>query len=308
MLNYFWPALIVVFSGFLLKEKLTFWKVGAVLVSFAGVLIYSADGNLMSLFTSKAEGVTFALLGAVVYSLYSVLNKRESYDKFLCITIACVTSAACSLVWVLASGQIHLVQTANWGGLIYQGVVCIGTAYLAWAYAMDAGDTAKVSTLSYLTPFVSLIFTCVFLGEKVTAYSAAGLSLIHISPSTVQKLWKHPNIRGIKSGNLVTQRILKRSEDRPGNFSMIFSNIDEFDIAYCYGIDHNLDGMFSCTPKTAGKMYRALEAGDRETAGQCLDSIPVSYTHLDVYKRQAPAGSSICDSRSKENVTDRCGR
>ena len=41
-----------------------------------------------------------------------------------------------------ASGQIHLVQTANWGGLIYQGVVCIGTAYLAWAYAMDAGDTA----------------------------------------------------------------------------------------------------------------------------------------------------------------------
>ena len=111
MLNYFWPALIVVFSGFLLKEKLTFWKVGAVLVSFAGVLIYSADGNLKSLFTSKAEGVTFALLGAVVYSLYSVLNKRESYDKFLCITIACVTSAACSLVWVLASGQIHLVQT-----------------------------------------------------------------------------------------------------------------------------------------------------------------------------------------------------
>lgn len=193
MLNYFWPVLIVVFSGFLLKEKLTFWKVGAVLVSFAGVLIYSADGNLKSLFTSKAEGVTFALLGAVVYSLYSVLNKRESYDKFLCITIACVTSAACSLVWVLASGQIHLVQTANWGGLIYQGVVCIGTAYLAWAYAMDAGDTAKVSTLSYLTPFVSLIFTCVFLGEKVTAYSAAGIIFVIMGIILQERPWGKKN-------------------------------------------------------------------------------------------------------------------
>ena len=193
MLNYFWPALIVVFSGFLLKEKLTFWKVGAVLVSFAGVLIYSADGNLKSLFTSKAEGVTFALLGAVVYSLYSVLNKRESYDKFLCITIACVTSAACSLVWVLASGQIHLVQTANWGGLIYQGVVCIGTAYLAWAYAMDAGDTAKVSTLSYLTPFVSLIFTCVFLWEKVTAYSAAGIIFVIMGIILQERPWGKKN-------------------------------------------------------------------------------------------------------------------
>lgn len=107
----------------------------------------------------------------------------------------------------------------------------------------------------------------------VYLYDLAVVTKAPIAPSTVQKLWKHPNIRGIKSGNLVTQRILKRSEDRPDNFSMIFSNIDEFDIAYCYGIDRNLDGMFSCTPKTAGKMYRALEAGDRETAGQCLDSI-----------------------------------
>ena len=96
-------------------------------------------------------------------------------------------------MWVLASGQIHLVQTANWGGLIYQGVVCIGTAYLAWAYAMDAGDTAKVSTLSYLTPFVSLIFTCVFLGEKVTAYSAAGIIFVIMGIILQERPWGKKN-------------------------------------------------------------------------------------------------------------------
>ena len=31
--------------------------------------------------------------------------------------------------------------------------------------------------------------------------------------------------------------------------------------------------MFSCTPKTAKKMYQALEAGDLATAGDALDGI-----------------------------------
>ncbi len=93
------------------------------------------------------------------------------------------------------------------------------------------------------------------------------------APATVQKLWKHPNIKGIKSGNMVTQRILMRDENRPEDFSLMFSNIDEFDIAYAYGIDKNLDGMFACTPKTAKKMYTALDQGDMKAAGAYLDQI-----------------------------------
>ena len=89
----------------------------------------------------------------------------------------------------------------------------------------------------------------------------------------MKKLWANPNIKGIKSGNLVTQRVLQRAEGRPADFVQMYSDIDTFDIAYNYGIDYNLDGMFSCTPKTAKKMYRALEAGDMAAAGDALDSI-----------------------------------
>lgn len=104
-------------------------------------------------------------------------------------------------------------------------------------------------------------------------YDLAVVTKAATAPATVRKLWKNDNIKGIKSGNLVTQRILSRAEDRPGDFSLMFSNIDEFDIAYKYGIDKNLDGMFACTPKTARKLYDALDAGDMAAAGKLLDDI-----------------------------------
>lgn len=107
----------------------------------------------------------------------------------------------------------------------------------------------------------------------VYLYDLAGVTKTATTPETVMKLWKNKNIKGIKSGNIVTQRILYRAEDRPEDFTMMFSNIDQFDIAYKYGMDKNLDGMFSCTPASAKKMYDALAAGDYATGSNVLDQI-----------------------------------
>lgn len=107
----------------------------------------------------------------------------------------------------------------------------------------------------------------------VYLYDLAVVTKTATLPATVKRLWKNPNIKGIKSGNLVTHRVLMRDEEKPADFSQMFSNIDEFDIAYKYGIDKNLDGMFSCVPKTSKKMYDALAAGDMAAAGEALDSI-----------------------------------
>lgn len=107
----------------------------------------------------------------------------------------------------------------------------------------------------------------------VYIYDLAVVTKTQVMPETIRQLWKHKNIRGIKTGNLVTARMLLRSGDRPGNFDLIYSDLDTFDVAYHYGIDKNLDGMFACLPGTTEKMYRALAAGDRETGAECLDGI-----------------------------------
>lgn len=110
-------------------------------------------------------------------------------------------------------------------------------------------------------------------GMNTYLYDLAVVTKTATAPSTVKRLWKNPLIKGIKSGNLVTQRILHNAEDRPADFTMMYSNLDDFDIAYKSGINKNLDGMFACTPKTAQKMYTALAAGDYATGAAALNDI-----------------------------------
>lgn len=100
-------------------------------------------------------------------------------------------------------------------------------------------------------------------------YDLPVVTKVKITTDTAEYLMSSDNIKGIKTGDIVTARELMRSEKRRDDFSVMFSGLDVFDAAYKYGIRMNLDGMFSCTPVTSGEMYRALEKGDMVKAGIC---------------------------------------
>ena len=82
-----------------------------------------------------------------------------------------------------------------------------------------------------------------------------------------------PNFVGIKSADLQMFRKLTLNPDVPKDFIMVYSGLDTFDIAYKWGIDKCLDGMCACTPVNTGKLFRAMEAGDYETAAEALNNI-----------------------------------
>ena len=82
-----------------------------------------------------------------------------------------------------------------------------------------------------------------------------------------------PNFMGIKSADLQMFRKLTLNPDVPEDFIMVYSGLDTFDIAYKWGVDKCLDGMCSCTPVNTGKMFKAMEDGDYETAAECLNNI-----------------------------------
>ena len=49
--------------------------------------------------------------------------------------------------------------------------------------------------------------------------------------------------------------------------------MDNFDIAYPWGIGYILDGMPACTPVNFGNLVKALDAGDKEGAAKALNNI-----------------------------------
>lgn len=178
ILNYLWPIMLVVFSCILLKEKLTVMKAVAMLCSFFGIVILSLGGG-----SHPSVGVVFGMiaciLAAVCYGLFSVLNKKANFDQNISMMFIWLTTAICAAGFGLCTETWIPIQGTQWLGILWLGVIVDGLAYLLWALALNnSKNTAVIANLAYLTPFLSLIISAVFLKE--TLQPRALIALIFI--------------------------------------------------------------------------------------------------------------------------------
>ena len=110
--------------------------------------------------------------------------------------------------------------------------------------------------------------------HQILLYDLPSVTQTKITYDMVLELLRDvPNFAGIKSADLQMSRKLTLNPDVPEEFIMVYSGLDTFDIAYKWGVDKCLDGMCSCTPVNTGKMFKAMEQGDYQTAAECLNKI-----------------------------------
>lgn len=178
IINYLWPILIVVFSWLILRQPITARTCFALLLSFFGVIIVATEGNLANLSGVDFGGVVSCLLGACCYALFAVFNTQVKYDKFVAMLVYYASTTLVSLLFLAVQEPIPILSAAQWGGTIWLGMVTSGLAYTTWALAMDRGDTAKLSNLAYLTPFLSLVYIFFLLHEPISMSSYLGLVFI----------------------------------------------------------------------------------------------------------------------------------
>ena len=178
ILSYLWPLMLVLFSVFLLHEKLTVMKVVAMLCSFAGIVILTygpeelSEGNRML-------GILSCVASAACYGLYSVLNKKQGHDQNSAMLVIWLTVTVCSIpigplteTWIPIKGM-------QWFGLFWMGVMTNAIAYMTWALALrETDNTAVVANMAYLVPFLSLIISAILLGEEIHARAVIALLFI----------------------------------------------------------------------------------------------------------------------------------
>lgn len=194
VLNYLWPTMIIVFSCVFLAEKFTLYKAGAVILSIIGVAIVAVNGDTSALINSNLKGVLYCLIAAVSYGLYSVLNKKETYHKELAIFVAYIVTAIISTVVVIVNHSYINVSMSELLGLTYNGVFISAAGYSMWMLALEWGNTAIISNMAYLCPFVALLCTSMVLDEKITIYSLLGLIFIMLG-ITIQIFGERKNTK-----------------------------------------------------------------------------------------------------------------
>ena len=178
IINYLWPIFIVIFSCLLLKEKLTVMKSASMLLSFAGVAVVATGGNVSDLGNVDLAGILSCCLAAMCYGLFSVMTIKIQCDKFVAMMIYYFFSTVVAAAVLLFTGGIPVLNAAQIPGILWTGVLIYGVAFSLWSIAIASGNTAKISNLAYLTPFVSLIWIYFLVGEPITMASVVGLLII----------------------------------------------------------------------------------------------------------------------------------
>lgn len=78
----------------------------------------------------------------------------------------------------LINGDLFIPNTNQIIGFMWNGIFTVAIANTFWVMALETGKTEKVSNLAYITPFLSLVWTSLFLNEEIKLNSLVGLIII----------------------------------------------------------------------------------------------------------------------------------
>ena len=178
-LNYTWAITLSLLSVPLLGHRLRFFDLAGLFISYAGVYTISTRGALLDVSFSHPFGVSLALGSTVIWALYWIYNTKDRLDASLRLLLNFAFGTLyIGLVFFLSGETLPLA----WPGLLgaaYVGAFEMGVTFVLWSLALKLTDsTAKVSILIYLSPFLSLFFIRLFVGEVILASTIAGLGLI----------------------------------------------------------------------------------------------------------------------------------
>jgi drug/metabolite transporter (DMT)-like permease len=178
-LNYTWAITLSLLAVPLLKQKLRLPQALALIVSYCGVVTIATEGHPLSLHFTSATGVVLILLSTVFWSLYWILNTRDRRDPAVALFVNFLCGLPLVLIYYLVTEPLRVPPWEGLFGAVYVGLFEMGICFVLWLTAMKLSDNAaKLSNLIFLSPFLSLIFISLFLGEKILVSTFAGLALI----------------------------------------------------------------------------------------------------------------------------------
>lgn len=162
LINYLWPLLIVVFSGFLPGERLRwFHGLGAALGFLGAALLILAQGVTFTADFVLGYGAAFG--AALFWSGYSVLSRLFPGVPTGAVAGACLITSALSIVChLLFEATVWPATLTGWIGVVALGFFPVGLAFFVWDIGIKRGDIQVLGAAAYATPILSTLLLIAF--------------------------------------------------------------------------------------------------------------------------------------------------
>ena len=178
------PAFVLLFTFFLLREKITGRQVLALVISTIGVLAV-IDPRTAELSPSLFLGNVLLFFAGCTWALYSVFVRKISGN------IDLLTSSAVMLLGGIPSSVILGFREINSqgvgeitpgivGGILFLGIISTAVAMFLWNYAFKELPATLASLTFFAQPIVGTLLGWLFLGETITPLFLLGGVLIGV--------------------------------------------------------------------------------------------------------------------------------
>jgi len=178
-LNYGWPLVLTLLSVPILGQTLAKAQVAAVAISFFGAILIATQGQYTGFGEISRQGLLLAGGSTLIWAVFWLLNARDGLDPVIKLLVGFSTGLGLALLVSPWFGGLVLPPPQAWLPLIYIGLFEMGITFVLWLTALQLSATAaRIGNLVYVTPFLSLLFLHLVLGESIHGATCIGLALI----------------------------------------------------------------------------------------------------------------------------------
>lgn len=180
-INYSWGLTLALLAVPILGQQIKTPELVAAFISYVGVFVIATDGELMALEFNSPAGVALALVSTLLWSLYWLFNRDTDLDAIEGLFLNFTGALPVLICAAVIQGSFAMLSLPGMIGGLYLGLFEMGVSFILWLNALRATQhTARISTLIFLSPPVSLLLIWQVLGEPISKSTLVGLALILI--------------------------------------------------------------------------------------------------------------------------------
>lgn len=188
IIQYSWPLLIVILSGIILKEKLTFISIAASSIGFFGIINVLTEGNISKLYFSNLSTNLVVLIGAFSFALFSVLSKKMQEEEYATTILYFLGGTLLSTVSMFFFSDFSLPSPKEMLPVILNGAFINGISYIFWLKALSLIPASIAAILVFLTPVISTFLIILFFKEPFVWANLVGLIMVLLAGFLANKV------------------------------------------------------------------------------------------------------------------------
>ncbi|HGN1707239.1 TPA: DMT family transporter [Providencia rettgeri] len=178
VIQYSWPLIIILLSVVLLKDKLANRQIVGIVIGFIAVIITFTKGQLTQLHVENPTALLLVFSGAFCFALMSVFSRQYSIDPYISTVWLFIFSTLTSFVLLLLFSEIQLPSKAAFWPTLINGILINGISYILWFKAMNTGHSAKIASVVFLSPVLSVLWLVLIFSDPFEVSYIIGVLLV----------------------------------------------------------------------------------------------------------------------------------